>query len=133
MKSFIQLKCPLMASPVVAGFPAPTESQIETTLDLNQYLISHPAATFFTRVKGYSMTAVGITEGDLLIVDRSLLPQDKQIVIAILNGEFTVKRLRKTATKTFLQAENPQFPSLEIKAEDQFEVWGVVTYVIHKL
>lgn len=123
---------PLFSSTVEAGFPSPSGDQIEHALDLNELLITHPAATFFVRVQGNSMSDAGILSSDVLIVDRSLSPKDKSIVIAVLNGEFTVKRLVKKEGKIFLSPENPAFKPIEIKGASDFLVWGVVTYVIHK-
>lgn len=124
---------PLFSMPVAAGFPSPADDHIETKLDLNHHLIKHPAATFMVRAQGDSMTGAGIHHNDLLVVDRSLTAHDKSIVIAIVNGEFTVKRLRKFDDRLILQPENPTYRPLIIQAEMDFEVWGVVTSVIHPL
>lgn len=123
----------LVSSAVQAGFPSPAESGIEGKLDLNQYLVKHPAATFFVRVEGDSMSHGSILDGDLLIVDRALKPKQGSIVIALLAGEFTVKKLAFEKEKLFLMPENPTFPPIAITQEMEFSVWGVVTYVIHKL
>jgi DNA polymerase V len=124
---------PLFLHPVQAGFPSPAEDYIEKKLDLNEHLIQHPAATFFVRVEGDSMIGAGIHKGDILIVDRSLDALSGRIVIAVLNGEFTVKRLKKEGEILYLIPENPKFPTLEIKPEWDFQIWGVVTYVIHNV
>jgi DNA polymerase V len=129
-KSSIQTVA-LFTSHVAAGFPSPAEDHIDKQLDLNEFLIKHPAATFFVRVEGNSMINAGIHDGDILIVDRSLEPTNNKIVIAILNGELTVKRLRKQKNKLFLNAENPEYQAIEITTEMNFEVWGVVTNVVH--
>lgn len=126
------MKLPLFAVPVKAGFPSPAEDYLEQNLDLNEYLIQHPSATFFVRVDGESMRGAGIQKGDILIVDRSLEPSHGKIVIAVINGEFTVKRLRLHQDKVFLEPENPQFSPIEINPNWDFQIWGVVTYVIHK-
>jgi DNA polymerase V len=118
---------------VPAGFPSPADDYIEQTLDLNEFLIRHPAATFFVRVRGHSMINVGIFNNDLLVVDRSLEPCDGRVVLAVVNGEFTVKRLQKNRQGTFLHPENPAFSSIEIKPDTDFEIWGVVAHVIHSL
>ncbi len=123
---------PLFLQPVKAGFPSPAEEFMDTALDLNQYLVQHPAATFFVRVSGDSMINAGIYSGDLLVVDRSLNAIDNSIIIAVVNGEITVKRIKKMNNKIFLVPENKEFSPLEITAEMNFEVWGVVTFVIHK-
>lgn len=126
------MKLPLFAVPVKAGFPSPAEDYLEQNLDLNEHLIQHPAATFFVRVDGESMKGAGIHKDDILIVDRSLEPSNGKIVIAVINGEFTVKRIRLHQEKVFLEPENPQFSPIEINPNWDFQVWGVVTYVIHK-
>ncbi len=122
---------PLYISRIKAGFPSPAEDYLDKKLDLNEHLIKHPASTFFVKVKGDSMTGAGINSGDILIVDRSLEPKDKRIIVAVVNGDFTVKRVSKNKDKLFLLAENPKYPSIEIKDGMDFEVWGVVIHVIH--
>jgi len=124
---------PLFEAKVPAGFPSPADDYKEDKLDLNKHLIKNPAATYFVRVAGESMLGAGIHSGDLLVVDRSIEPRDKKIVIANINGELTVKRIRIRKNKITLESENTDFPSQEIKAESEFEVWGVVTAVIHGL
>jgi len=124
---------PLFLANVPAGFPSPADDYIDRKLDLNEYLVKHPTATFFVRVEGESMINAGIHCGDVLIVDRALQATDKKIVIANVNGELTVKRIRKIKNKLFLAAENPDFEPIEVKGGEQFEVWGVVTYVLHQL
>lgn len=125
------LKLPLFSNKIRAGFPSPAEDHTEQKLDLNHFLIKHPAATFFVRVEGDSMKGGGISNGDLLIVDRAITPQNGQIVVAILNGEFTLKRIKKEGKRLFLKPENPSFPLIQITEEMDFQVWGVVTYTIH--
>jgi DNA polymerase V len=122
----------LFSDPVEAGFPSPADGVVEKQLDLNELMVVHPAATFFVRVKGRSMEQANIFEGDILVVDRALPPTDGKIVLAILNGAFTVKRLKIEGKKVTLQAENPDFPSIPVPPDADFQVWGVVTYVIHK-
>ncbi|MCH8558462.1 MAG: translesion error-prone DNA polymerase V autoproteolytic subunit [Balneolia bacterium] len=125
----------LYGNTVEAGFPSPAQDHIERQLDLNEYLVKHPVATFFVRVQGESMNAANILSGDVLIVDRSLEPSHNRIVVAVLNGEFTVKKLQRdkdTGAITLLpESDDPQFKPVEITEESDFEVWGVVTYVIH--
>lgn len=125
------LRLPLFSNKVRAGFPSPAEDHLEQKLDLNQFLIKHPAATFFVRVEGDSMKNGGISHGDLLIVDRAITPQNGQIIVAVLNGEFTLKRIKKEGNRLFLKPENPFFPLIEVTEEMDFQVWGVVTYTIH--
>ncbi len=128
-----QEKCPLLLVSVPAGFPSPAEDYIEMSLDLNRFLVKHPAATFFVRVTGNSMIQAGIHPGDILIVDRSLETVDKRVVIAIVNGEFTVKRIRKIKDCFFLMSENENFKPVCLDNQAKAEIWGVVTHVIHPL
>lgn len=128
-----EISIPLYMTSIEAGFPSPTDDYIEGSLDLNQHLVKHPAATFFVRVSGESMVNAGISPGDILIVDRSLEAADKKIVIAVVNGDLTVKRLRIRSGKPFLEPENDQYKPIEIKPDMVFEIWGVVTNVIHKV
>lgn len=125
------LPLPIYHASVQAGFPSPAEGCFDK-IDLNELLISHPAATFFVRVSGDSMKNAGIFSGDVLVVDRSLEPTDNKIVIAIVGSEFTVKRLKMRDGKIYLVPENPSYPVLEMREGIDFQVWGVVTYVIHK-
>jgi DNA polymerase V len=122
---------PLFLVPVSAGFPSPADDYLEDKLDLNQYLIKHEAATFFVKVKGDSMIGAGIHCGDLLIVDRALEPTDKSVVIAVVNGELTVKRICKRDGKLSLVPDNGNYRPIPITECTNFEVWGVVTHVIH--
>jgi len=124
---------PLYLSRIKAGFPSPAEDYLDKQLDLNEHLIKHPASTFFVKVKGDSMIGAGISSGDILIVDRSLEPKDKRIVVAVVNGDFTVKRISQKGEKLSLLSENPKYSPIEIKAGMDFEVWGVVTNVIHSV
>ena len=126
-------KCwrPLFGSPVPAGFPSPADDYIERSLDLNEHLIRHPAATYFIRASGDSMTGEGIHSGDLLVVDRSNQPVDGSIVIAVLDGELTVKRLRRRNGKIALESANPKYPELFVLEESELTIWGVVSHVIH--
>ena len=126
------IKLPLYASKVKAGFPSPADDEIEKKLDLNEYIVEHPNSTFYVKVVGESMRDAGIFPDDIIVIDRSKEACDKSIILAIVNGEFTVKRLRKTNKKIFLQPENAEYEIIEITEGTDFEVWGVVTYVIHK-
>ncbi|MBL8026871.1 MAG: translesion error-prone DNA polymerase V autoproteolytic subunit [Fibrobacteres bacterium] len=126
------LEIPLVSGKVSAGFPSPADDYLEMKLDIVKHMIKHPAATFFVRVTGTSMKEAGIQDGDLLVVDRSLQPKSGSIAVCLINGEFTVKRLLKTGKKLMLQPENADFKPIEIKDGSEFEVWGIVSYVIHK-
>lgn len=117
---------------VSAGFPSPADDFVEKKLDLNELVVSHPVATFFVRVEGESMIDAGIHAGDILVVDRSLEAKHGKIVIAVVDGEFTVKRLLIDDEGVTLVPENSTHKSLKISEESDFQVWGVVTYVIHQ-
>jgi DNA polymerase V len=128
-----RISLPLYMTAIEAGFPSPADDYIEGSLDLNQHLIRHPAATFFVRVSGDSMVNAGIFPDDILIVDRSLEAVDKKIVIAVVDGDLTVKRLRIRSGNPFLEPENDRYPPIEVTPDMAFEIWGVVTSVIHKV
>lgn len=128
-----RLKRPLIGTQVPAGFPSPAQDYIEGSLDLNEHLITHPASTFFIRVDGYSMINAGIFPDDILIVDRSLEAVNNRIVIAVLDGELTVKRLKIIQGIYYLCPENRDFEPICITDDIDFNIWGVVTYVIHRL
>lgn len=124
-----QLVCQLAHS-VPAGFPSPAEDTAGTRLDLNQVLIKHPQATFILRVSGPSMRDAGIDDGDVLLVDRAIKPTHGHVVVAIVDNEFTVKKLWKRAGRIKLQAANPTYPDIEPREGQTIEVWGVVTTAI---
>lgn len=123
---------PLYSSKVQAGFPSPADDYIERYLDLNSEFIKHPSATFLLTATGDSMIDVGIFEGDILIVDRSLDAVDGKIVIAALDGDLTVKRLSRKNGKVQLMPENPKYSPIDITDEQDVVIWGVVTRVIHE-
>ena len=127
-----ELKIPLFESGVSAGFPSPADDYLDLPIDLNEFLIKHPAATFYVRVKGNSMEGAGILNGDLLIVDRAEEPRNKSIVLGVIDGEFTVKRIKKKGSDLYLMPDNPEFKPIKIDDNMDFQVWGVVTYVVHK-
>lgn len=132
-KAETKLSRPLIGAKVPAGFPSPAQDYIEGTLDLNDHLISHPASTFFLRVDGTSMVGAGIFPEDILIVDRSLDATNGRIIVAVYDGELTVKRLRIEKDEYYLISENDDYPPLKVDQELEFFVWGVVTFVIHKV
>ena len=144
-----------LSGSVVAGFPSPAEQYMEPPLDLNELLVKRPAATYFVRVSGDSMTGAGINDGDILVVDRSLRPADGDIIIACVDGDFTVKRLRERGTgngeqgrgkreqgtgngeqdlkpKVWLEPANPNYSSITIGEEHELDYFGKVTACIHK-
>lgn len=132
LSTAVQYELPLLLARIAAGFPSPADDHIEKSLDLNEYLIKHPAATFFVRVEGDSMINAGIRSGDILIVDRAAEVKNNSIVIAQLDGEFTVKRIRKEGASLFLIPESPDYMPIKITDEMDFQLWGVVTFVIHQ-
>lgn len=124
---------PLYSSHISAGFPSPADDHLATKLDLNQHLIKNPSASFFLKVSGDSMVGAGIYDGDLLVVDRSIEAKDGKVIIAAVDGQLTVKRLREDRGKKYLMPENSKYQAIEIKEEQEVIVWGVVTNVIHKV
>jgi DNA polymerase V len=123
---------PLYATSVQAGFPSPAEDYVEGKLDLNDLLIRRPAATFYVRATGDSMIGAGILPNDLLVVDRSLPATHGAIIIAMLNGELTIKRLYNRGGETRLMSENPAYEPIEISGDIELWYWGVVTAAIHQ-
>ncbi|MBN2645283.1 MAG: translesion error-prone DNA polymerase V autoproteolytic subunit [Desulfuromonadaceae bacterium] len=123
---------PLFLEPVPAGFPSPAQDYVEKTLDLNELCIQHPAATFFVRAQGESMTEAGIYPDDVLVVDRSLTARHGDIVIAVWHGELTVKKL-ETRPQPRLVAMNKTFPVIEVPEGVELEIFGVVTTVVHRV
>ena len=132
-KNLIPMKLPLYSCKISAGFPSPADDHLEKKLDLNSHLIKHPAATFFVRVNGDSMINAGINDNDILIVDRSLKPSHGKIVIAVVDGQMTVKRLHKRSGKLILMPENNHFKPIEITESMTVEIWGVVVTSIHSV
>ena len=124
---------PLYNNKVAAGFPSPADDYLEDKIDLNQYLIKHPASTFLVRASGESMKGAGIFPDDILVVDRSLKAEDGKVVIAVIDGELTVKRYVKKNSKITLQPENKDFDPIVLNENSEAQVWGVVTNVIHGL
>ena len=128
-----RLALPLAGERVAAGFPSPADDYVEVGIDLNEQLIRHPTSTFFLRVSGESMLGAGIHHGDLLVVDRSLDPRPGRVVVAVLDGEFTLKRLVQHQGRLRLEAANPAYPPLELHRCGDVQIWGVAIHVIHPL
>ena len=124
---------PLFGCKISAGFASPADDHLEKNIDLNDLLIKKPAATFMLRVEGDSMIGAGIHDGDLLIVDRSINASDGSIVIAVVDGGLTVKRLSKTASTVRLMPENPDYSPIEILEGDELTIWGCVRHVVHSV
>ena len=115
-----------------AGFPSPAQDYMEQAIDLNKELIRHPASTFYGRVAGDSMRDEGIEEGDILVIDKSLELQDDDLAVCFVDGEFTVKRVRLEPDAAWLVPSNPDYPLIKVTKDNEFIVWGIVTYTIKK-
>jgi DNA polymerase V len=123
---------PLSKSSVNAGFPSPAEDFAETHLDIYKKIVKNPSSTFLVKARGESMIEKGINDGDILVVDKSLEPQNNSIIIAYIDGEFTVKRFFKKKDKIFLFPANKDYNPITVTSKNDFLVWGVVTYVLHQ-
>ena len=124
---------PYITEGVSAGFPSPATDFMETNIDLNKELSENPLATFYIKVKGNSMIDAGINDKDVLVVDRSLEPQNNKIAICCIDGEFTVKRIQVEKDCLYLMPENPNYEPIKVTEENQLIIWGMVTYVIKKV
>ena len=124
---------PLASESISAGFPSPAEDYIELGIDLNKELIKNPISTFFLRVSGNSMNNAGIYNNDLLIIDRSINPKPGNIVVALLDGEFTLKRLIKEENNYYLKADKENYPAISLYEYIDIQIWGVAIYSIHNL
>jgi DNA polymerase V len=124
---------PLFNARIQAGFPSPTDDWLEEALDLNEHLIEHPSATFFARVQGESMIDAGIHKNDLLVIDRALSAKSYDLVVCVLDGDFTLKRIVFEGGSVALVPANKDFPVMHVQPHQDFEVWGVVKHVIHSV
>lgn len=125
------LSRPMSGTPVRAGFPSPGQDYVDESIDLNRYLVKHPASTFYARVEGLSMAGEGIDEGDILVIDRSLAPEEGDLAVCCVDGEFTLKRIRIVGPdRILLMPSNSEFKPIEITADDEFSIWGIVTSTI---
>jgi DNA polymerase V len=124
------LALPFVENGISAGFPSPALDFVDLSIDLNKYLIKHPSATFYGRVKGDSLKNAGIHHGDLLIIDRSVEPTNGKIAVCYLDGEFTAKRIKTAQDMLWLVPENEQYQPIKVTKENDFVIWGVVTHVI---
>jgi DNA polymerase V len=122
----------LMLTPIKAGFPNPAEDARSVGLDLNELVVRHPVATYYLRVDGNSMTGAGVATGDIVVVDKSLEPKSGDIVVAAVDGEFTLKYLKRDGQKAWLVAAHPDYPAIALHEATDVALWGVVTYVIHR-
>lgn len=123
---------PYYSSSVQAGFPSPADDYVELSLDLLKFMVDKPHATFCVRVKGNSMEGATIVDGSLLVVDRSKTVKNNDIIIAVLNGEYTVKRFRKEKGNVWLIPEHPAYEQILVKEDMDFQIWGVVTFIINQ-
>jgi DNA polymerase V len=124
------LELPFVKEGISAGFPSPADDFLDTGIDLNKELIKNPSATFYGRVKGNSMQDLGIHNGDLLVIDKSLNPQNGKIAICFIDGEFTIKRIMIEQDCIWLMPANKDYQPIKVTAENDFLVWGIVTNVI---
>ncbi|MBP1223495.1 LexA family protein [Flavobacterium sp. 1355] len=125
-----KIELPFFDVGISAGFPSPADDFIELTIDLNREFIKHKDTTYFARVKGHSMKNVGITDGDLLIIDKSLEPQNNKIAVCQIDGEFTVKRIKIEKDIVWLIAENEDYEPIKVTSENNFMIWGIVIHSI---
>ena len=123
---------PLYGDSVPAVFPSPADDYLDMDLNLHDYLVQHPSATFCVRAIGDSMVDAGIQSSDVMVIDRSLTPKNNDIILAVVNGEFTVKRIKKSEDELYLMPANENYKPMKITEEMNFQVWGVVTFSIHK-
>lgn len=120
----------VVSSGISAGFPSPAMDFIDLTIDMNKHLVKHPSATFYGRVKGMSMKDAGIHDGDLLVIDKSIRPTNDKIAVCYIDGEFTVKRIKIEQECVWLIPENETYLPIKVTSENDFVIWGIVTYVI---
>ena len=118
---------------ISAGFPSPADDFKETRISLDRELVKNKEATFYARVSGDSMTGAGLEDGDLLVIDRSLNPENGKIAVCLIDGNFTVKRIKKKENKLYLTPENIKYDPIEVKEGDELIIWGIVTYVVKKV
>ena len=123
----------LIEQGISAGFPSPADDFKEIRISLDKELVKNKEATFYARVSGDSMENAGLSDGDLIVIDRSIDPQNNKIAVCFLDGEFTVKRIIKKDGKLYLKPENKNYSIIEIKKENQLLIWGIITYVIKNL
>ena len=126
------LPLPYAAEGIRAGFPSPAQDYMELAIDLNKELIKHPTSTFYGRVVGDSMKDEGIEEGDILVIDKSLELMDDDLAVCFIDGDFTVKRVRLESDAAWLVPSNVKYPPIKVTKDNEFMVWGIVTYTIKK-
>ena len=126
----VSIERPLFDGGVSAGFPSPAQDFSEHSIDLNLALLKNPASTFFTRVSGDSMKDIGIHDGDLLVIDKSLNPENNKIAVCFIDGEFTLKKIKLEKDSCWLIPANENYSPIKVTEENDFIVWGIVTFVI---
>lgn len=128
-----ELSIPFIENTISAGFPSPAEDYLESGIDLNKELIRHPSTTFFGRVKGDSMCGAGIFEGDILVIDKSLDAKDDDIAVCFIDGEFTLKRIKREKDAVWLIPANDKYKPIRVTVDNDFLIWGIVTAVVRKI
>lgn len=128
-----KLDLPYADGGVHAGFPSPAQDYIEKCIDLNKELVKHPATTFYAKVVGNSMIGDDINDGDILVIDRSIEPYNNSVVVCYVDGDFTLKRIRKDKNSVMLMPSNDKYKPIVVTEDNDFVVWGVVTYIIKKV
>ena len=123
----------LLEEGISAGFPSPADDFKEIRISLDKELVGNQESTFYARVSGNSMEGAGLLDGDLIVIDRSLNPENNKIAVCYIDGEFTVKRIKITRNKLYLKPENKDYKEIEIKEDNELLIWGIVTFVIKKL
>jgi DNA polymerase V len=124
------MEIPVLSTPISAGFPSPALDFIDLSIDMNKYLIKRPTSTFYGRVKGQSMKDVGISDGDLLVIDKSIAPKDDQVAVCYLDGEFTLKKIKLEKDICWLIPANEAYQPIQVTSQNDFLIWGIVTHVI---
>lgn len=124
------LEIPVVSTAISAGFPSPALDFIDLSIDMNKHLIKRPSSTFYGRVKGESMKDVGITDGDLLVIDKSITPKNDQIAVCYVDGEFTIKKIKFEQDICWLIPANDAYQPIRVTSQNDFLIWGIVTHVI---
>jgi DNA polymerase V len=128
-----QLELPYIASGIKAGFPSPAADFDESKISLDNVLVKNREATFYAKASGSSMIGAGINDGDILVIDRSIEPQNNKVAVCFIDGEFTIKRIQVEKECIYLMPENPKFNPIKVTDDNQLIIWGIVTYVIKKI
>lgn len=126
----LELSLPFADQGIKAGFPSPAQDYLETAIDLNKELIKHPASTFYGRVKGDSMIDANVHDGDILVIDKSLEPRDGDMAVCFIDGEFTIKYIKIEKDVIWLQPANENYKPIKVTIDNDFLIWGIVTYCI---